>query len=165
MDSLIRRGTIEDAERVSGTAVLKLIFRISNCHPHPMQQHIQAKLIRLALILAASISAAGCMVVPRTTMSYDEECNMVKRSMTLDVKYAEGIGVCRNHTECAGLLVGAGLVSAASVVVSGSVAVVGNVVYWIERQGKCNRSGVVQREVEPSEQSSSTEPATIPSDE
>jgi hypothetical protein len=33
----------------------------------------------------------------------------------------------------------AGVTAAASAVVSGSIAVVGNVVYWLERQGRCER--------------------------
>jgi hypothetical protein len=33
--------------------------------------------------------------------------------------------------------VAVGAVAAASVVVSGSIVVVGNVVYWLEKQGKC----------------------------
>jgi hypothetical protein len=36
------------------------------------------------------------------------------------------------------MLVAMGAVTAASAVVSGSIALVGNVVYWFERQGRCN---------------------------
>lgn len=90
----------------------------------------------IALGVAALLQA--CVVVPRTTSVYDEECKLERRQMVLEVQQIGAFGGCVNDG-CAALLVGAGVVVAASAVVSGSIAVVGNVVYWIERQGKCNR--------------------------
>jgi hypothetical protein len=87
-----------------------------------------------ALGVAAVLQA--CVVVPRTTSVYDEECRLQRRQMVLEVQQIGAFGGCSNDG-CAALLVGAGVVVAASAVLSGSIAVVGNVVYWIERQGQC----------------------------
>lgn len=53
----------------------------------------------------------------------------------LKMDYARG-GGCSGHHGCASYLV-VGAVSAASMGVSGSIVIVGNVVYWLEKQGKC----------------------------
>lgn len=90
----------------------------------------------IALGVAAMLQA--CVVVPRTTSVYDDECKLERRQMVLEVQQIGAFGGCANEG-CAALLVTAGVVAVASAVVSGSVAVVGNVVYWLERQGQCVR--------------------------
>jgi hypothetical protein len=87
-----------------------------------------------ALALAAAL--AGCVVVPRTTTTYDPDCGVQTRQMVLDVQQIGYLAGCSNHG-CATLLVAAGVVTAASAIVSGSIAVVGNVLYWAERKGQC----------------------------
>ena len=84
------------------------------------------------------ITLQACVVVPRTTTVYDEECRVHMRQMVLDVEQVGFFGGCANQG-CVALLVGAGVVTAATAVVSGSIAVAGNIVYWFERQGQCNR--------------------------
>ena len=91
-----------------------------------------------AVALAASLSA--CVMVPRTVVRYDPECHIVARQMTLDAVQIASLGGCSNHG-CVTLLAVAGATAAASTVISGSIAIVGNVVYWLERQGQCARSG------------------------
>ncbi len=86
------------------------------------------------LLLAALMQA--CVVVPRTTTVYDEECRIHMRQMVLDVEQVGFFGGCVNQG-CVALLVGAGVVTAATAVVSGSIAMAGNIVYWFERQGQC----------------------------
>ena len=88
------------------------------------------------LLFAALLQA--CVVVPRTTTVYDEDCRIHMRQMVLDVEQVGFFGGCVNQG-CVALLVGAGVVTAATAVVSGSIAVAGNIVYWFERQGQCNR--------------------------
>lgn len=87
-----------------------------------------------AVVLAALLQ--GCVVVPRTTTVYDEDCRIHMRQMVLDVEQVGFFGGCANQG-CAALLVAAGVVTAASAVVSGSIAVAGNIVYWFERQRQC----------------------------
>jgi hypothetical protein len=83
---------------------------------------------------------AGCVVVPQTTYGYDPECRMVSRRMELQAVQVAAIGGCSNEG-CAVLLAAAGVTAAASAVVSGSIMVIGNVVYWMEKQGRCQRGG------------------------
>jgi hypothetical protein len=92
----------------------------------------------LPWLLAASLSA--CVVVPRTIARYDAECHIVARYMTLQPVQVASIGGCSNDG-CVALVAMAGATAAASTIISGSIAVAGNVVYWLERQGQCARSG------------------------
>jgi hypothetical protein len=94
---------------------------------------------RLACI-ASALLLAGCVVVPRTVERYDAECRTVARSMQQQVVQIAAIQGCSNEG-CAALLVAAGATAAASAVVSGSIMVAGNVVYWLEKQGRCQRAG------------------------
>lgn len=93
--------------------------------------------IPLALLMCALVS--GCMIVPHTTATYDPECRVVEKHISLAAQEVAAIGICRNSSECAGLLAFYGVAAAASAVVSGSVALVGNVAYWLEKQGQCQR--------------------------
>ena len=90
-----------------------------------------------SLMLMAMVLQA-CVVVPRTTTFYDEDCRIHMRQMVLDVEQVGFFGGCATQG-CVALLVGAGVVTAATAVVSGSIAVAGNIVYWFERQGQCQR--------------------------
>lgn len=81
---------------------------------------------------------AGCIVLPQTEVVYDPECQMHTRQVTLQAAYIGGFQRCAGDG-CVAMLAAAGLVTAASAVVSGSIAIVGNVVYWMERQGRCLR--------------------------
>lgn len=84
------------------------------------------------------LSLAGCIVLPQTEIVYDPECQMHTRQVTLQAAYIGGFQRCAGDG-CVAMLAAAGLVTAASAVVSGSIAIVGNVVYWMERQGRCMR--------------------------
>jgi hypothetical protein len=92
------------------------------------------------LVAAVAALLAGCVVVPRTVAGYDPECHVVARQMTLQAVQVASIGGCSNSA-CGALLAAAGATAAASLVVSGTIAVAGNVVYWLEKQGSCVRSG------------------------
>jgi hypothetical protein len=91
------------------------------------------------LPVLALASASGCMVVPRTVSTYNADCQVVEKHMTLETQQVGAVTGCHNNAECVSLLAVYGLVAATSAVVSGSVAVVGNVVYWVERRGQCSR--------------------------
>lgn len=91
-----------------------------------------------ARLLAVVLLLQGCVMVPRTVVRHDVECRTEARHMELQAVQVAGIGSCSNQG-CAAALAVASVVGVASVVVSGSIAVAGNVVYWLERQGRCER--------------------------
>ena len=91
---------------------------------------------RLAIFMAAGL--AGCVVLPRTTAVYDQDCHVEARHMELESQQVLSLVGCRNEG-CVAVLVAAGAVAAASAVVSGTIVVTGNVVYWFEKQGRCVR--------------------------
>jgi hypothetical protein len=86
--------------------------------------------------IAAACLLAGCVMVPVTRASYDPDCGLLAKQMTLEPVQVAAIQGCSNHG-CAVMLAAAGITAAASLVVSGSVAIAGNIVYWLERQGRC----------------------------
>jgi hypothetical protein len=85
------------------------------------------------------LALGGCIVVPQTREVYDPECRILTRQMTLEAAYLGGFQPAPGEG-CLAMLTAAGAVTAATAVVSGSIALVGNVVYWFERQGRCNPS-------------------------
>ena len=89
-----------------------------------------------ALIICAMLALGACIYVPRTSVVYDEGCQIEARRMTMQPVQIGALGHCQGQG-CAELLVAAGAVAAASAVVTGSIVVTGNVVYWFEKQGRC----------------------------
>lgn len=100
--------------------------------PRPWRSAVRMAGVATALCLQA------CVVVPRTTTVFDEDCQVHARQMVLDMQQVGYFAGCANQG-CMALLVAAGAVTAATAVVSGSIAVAGNIVYWFERQGQCVR--------------------------
>jgi len=94
--------------------------------------------MRCLLLLTLTVALQACVFVPRTTEVYDFDCRVSSRQMELQPVQIGGFGRCRDR-ECAVILVAAGATAAASAIVSGSIVVVGNVVYWFEKQGRCQR--------------------------
>lgn len=92
-----------------------------------------------AASLAPCLLLAACVVVPRTQEAWDAECRTIARSMTLQPVQIAYFSGCHNEG-CVALLALAGATTAVSAVVSGSIAVVGNAVYWLEKQGRCQRA-------------------------
>lgn len=90
----------------------------------------------VAAIILGSTVLGGCVYVPKTTTTYDEKCRFYKRHMTLEVQQVGVIAGCAGDA-CIAALTLFGAASAATAIVSGSVVVVGNVVYWLEKQGRC----------------------------
>ena len=90
---------------------------------------------RAASVISA-VFIGGCIYLPQTSTTYNAECEIDERHMTLEGRQVAEIAGCSNEG-CVGLLVTAGVVSAATAVVSGSVVVAGNVVYWLEKKGQC----------------------------
>lgn len=91
------------------------------------------------LLAPSALLLAGCVMVPRTTESYDPDCRITTRQMELQPVQIGTLMGCHNQG-CAALLVAAGATAAASTVISGSIVIVGNVVYWFEKQGRCNKA-------------------------
>ena len=93
-----------------------------------------------ALCAALVASLQACVVVPRTTEVYDERCRVASKQMDLEAVQIAAIQGCSN-SGCGVLLAAAGAPAVASTVISGSIVVVGNVVYWLEKQGRCQPEG------------------------
>ncbi len=98
-----------------------------------------SRLLRLSVAAAATLLASGCVMVPHTTETYDPDCRITTRQMELLPVQIGSLMGCHNQG-CAALLVAAGATAAASAVISGSIVIVGNVVYWFEKQGRCNKA-------------------------
>lgn len=97
------------------------------------------RIVRQLATAASCLLLSACVIVPRTQEAWDPECRTIARSMTLQPVQVAYFGGCSNEG-CATLLVLAGATTAVSAVVSGSIAVVGNAVYWLEKQGRCQRA-------------------------
>jgi hypothetical protein len=89
----------------------------------------------LALLAAALLS--GCVFVPRTQTTYDAQCSVHRRQMTLDAAQLGNFNGCSGR-ECGYVLAAIGAIAAASLVVSGSIVVAGNMVYYLEARGRCS---------------------------
>jgi hypothetical protein len=101
-------------------------------------------LFRKSLMWLLVSSLTGCMVTTQMVQHYDDECHIVTKHVELNKPEFSGINYCRDAADCIGSLVGLGVMSAASAVISGSVVVVGNAVYWLEKQGQCQRTAVAK---------------------
>jgi hypothetical protein len=87
-------------------------------------------------IMLAGVSLQGCVVLPATLDTFDNECQVVSHHIVLQAVQIAEINRCANQG-CAALVIGAAATAAATAIVSGSIMVVGNVGYWIERQANC----------------------------
>lgn len=96
---------------------------------------VAASRLRSAAVVVAGL-LEGCIVVPRTTAWYDQDCQLVAKHVELQPVQIAQFGGCID-AECGALLAIAGAAAIGSAVISGSIMVVGNALYWIERQGKC----------------------------
>jgi len=98
-----------------------------------------------ALVLAFLVVACtGCIVYPKKVRVYDPDCRVTSHKLTLEAEYLWGDchGSTAEETEAC-LLIIAGT-AAASAAISGSIMVVGNTLYWLEKQGRCDRSNVAE---------------------
>ncbi len=95
---------------------------------------MRRSLLFLATVFLPVLQA--CIVVPRTIEVYDANCNVMTKQMDLEPVQIAAIRGCSN-SGCTAVLVAAGATAAASAVISGSIVIVGNVVYWLEKQGRC----------------------------
>jgi hypothetical protein len=92
--------------------------------------------MRLVAPLAAAL-LSGCVFVPKTQTTYDAQCNVHRREMTLDAAQLGNLNGCSGR-ECGHVLAALGAIAAASLVVSGSIVVAGNMVYYLEARGRCS---------------------------
>ena len=91
------------------------------------------------LAAAAVLALQACVFLPRTAHVYDAQCQVTARHMDLQPVQIASISGCNNQG-CAILLAASGATAAASAIISGSIVVAGNAVYWLEKQGRCNRT-------------------------
>ena len=90
---------------------------------------------RLAVLTCVLLS--GCVFVPKTQTTYDAQCSVHRREMTLDAAQLGHFNGCSGR-ECGYVLAALGAIAAASLVVSGSIVVAGNMVYYLEARGRCS---------------------------
>jgi hypothetical protein len=88
------------------------------------------------LVFALCLLLQACVYVPVAVDTYDYTCRTVARQYTLQPVQVAALQGCAN-SGCAVMLAAAGITAAGSLVVSGSIAIIGNVVYWLEKQGRC----------------------------
>ncbi|EGI78122.1 hypothetical protein HGR_02333 [Hylemonella gracilis ATCC 19624] len=93
-----------------------------------------------ALLILSVFTIAGCVVVPRQTTSFNEDCQIVQRHLKLGVALLTDNPPmnCSKTDECTALLTLYAGLAAGTAVVSGSIVLVGNTVYWLEEQGRCD---------------------------
>ncbi len=103
----------------------------NSARPPASGRRLQSSLLALGL--------TACVVVPTTTAVYDPDCRITAKHMELESVQLGTIGHC-SGSECGAILAAIGATAAARAVVSGSIVIVGNVVYWFEKQGRCQRS-------------------------
>jgi hypothetical protein len=87
--------------------------------------------------LLASVLLTGCVFVPNTQTTYDAQCSVHRREMTLGAAQLGNFNGCSGR-ECGYVLAALGAIAAASLVVSGSIVVAGNMVYYLEARGRCS---------------------------
>jgi len=99
---------------------------------------------RMLFLLCLLMSLSGCFSLSTVHNPEDDACNLVSRELKVvppdqsGYQYSGNMHV--NSVEEAVFLVI--VIPTTSLLVSGSVAVMGNVVYWVEKQGKCTDSTV-----------------------
>lgn len=103
----------------------------------PRKRPRRGTLAVLSLLAVCGLLQA-CIVVPHTREYFHADCQILTREVVLEAAVIGRFQGCVGDA-CTAMLLTAGAVTAASAVVSGSIALVGNVVYWIERQGRCTR--------------------------
>ena len=100
------------------------------------------------LAACACLMTSGCVIVPVSIGTYDEECHIVTHRMELQTVELRQFYGCENQSvrvpqACYVQVLAALGVTAASAVVSGSIMVVGSAAYWAERRLECQGTPVV----------------------
>ena len=101
----------------------------------------QCKVPKFFLLIPLFLSS--CMFVPKTTTEPDQQCKLVTKKVTLELKEVKGniFRGCNNPSCIIVAPLAAGVVlPAGSFIVSGSIVAVGNTIHWIEGQGRCDES-------------------------
>lgn len=97
-------------------------------------------LLLLSTLLCVGLT--GCIVKPNFESSYNSECNITQKRITLSVEQVAEFDArnCNEEHECKAAIVTqfvtAGLSLPVSAVISGSIALVGNTLYWLQEE-KC----------------------------
>ena len=93
----------------------------------------------LAVLAAA---CTGCIVYPKQVSVYDRECGVRSHKLTLGAEYLWGDCPAGSEEGCLAIILGT---AAVTTVVSGSIVIVGNTIYWLEKQGRCDRRDIAER--------------------
>jgi len=101
--------------------------------------HVVRRLSDLLAMALICVAVQACVYLPSTIETYDPECQVVVRHMTLQQVQVDAMIGCQNQA-CVAMILAVGATTAASVIVSGSVVVVGNIVYWLERRSACRQA-------------------------
>lgn len=82
---------------------------------------------------------SGCIMVPKTHEFQEPRCELITKTLTVDIKELDGSGM--KNMDPRGIILlpfALAFLFTASVVVSGSIVVAGNTVHWIEQEGTCD---------------------------
>lgn len=85
----------------------------------------------------------SCVVKPKVTSAYDNNCQITKNKVELTVEQVNMFYQlnCSTSHDCkaqfVGQVVGAAIVLPLSAIISGSIALVGNTIYWLNEKGRC----------------------------
>ena len=96
----------------------------------------------LLLITLLCVGLTGCIVKPNFESSYNRQCDITQKRITLSVEQVAEFGArgCNGEHECKAAIVTqfvtAGISLPVSAIISGSIALVGNSLYWLQEE-KC----------------------------
>ncbi|MGB0835016.1 MAG: hypothetical protein ACPGR2_10895 [Psychrobium sp.] len=96
--------------------------------------------MRLFIIIFCAIGLMGCIVKPNFESSYNRDCNITQKRVTLSVEQVAEFGArdCEGEHACKAAIVTqvvtAGIALPVSAIISGSIALVGNTLYWLQEE-------------------------------
>lgn len=99
-------------------------------------------ILRSLLLSGLALGLTGCAywVKPKTVTRYDDECEIGFRHMTLTAEQVPLLSTACTGAMCGEQAVAQLILTPLSAIVSGSIVLVGNTVYWMQKQGRCERA-------------------------
>ncbi len=91
----------------------------------------------IILIISMIFAISACVYYPKKVEFYDHDCEIQAKKLVLENEFLWLNFGCQNEKGCLVILLITGVTGVATAIVSGSIVVVGNVIYWLEKRGKC----------------------------
>lgn len=98
-----------------------------------MAKRLTVRNIGLLNLVAICCFVSACMIVPKQVSRYDADCNIHYKQLRLTEIELNNFNAC-NDEACLVVLLA---IPVASTIISGSIVIAGNVVYWLEKEGRC----------------------------